>query len=124
MPVKDTVRELVRDNNFYNLEVCEHGSTKFVICGKIDRLEVNEDDGSTVLVEIKNRANRLFGRVVEYEMVQIQVYLQLLNLEDARLVEQYNNDVESHDIKRDDAMWRDVILPGVLSFCDELHALF
>ena len=115
---------LVRDNSFYTHEVCRKGSTQFVICGKVDRIEENDDDGSRVLVEIKNRTNRLFGKVVEYEMVQVQVYLQMLNLAQARLVEQFNDQVESHNIDRDDVMWHDVILPGLEEFCDELYRKF
>ena len=115
---------LVRDNSFYTHDVCRKGSTQFTICGKVDRIEENDDDGSRVLVEIKNRTNRLFGRVVEYEMVQVQVYLHMLNLNKARLVEQFNDQVESHDIDRDDVMWNDVILPGVEEFCAELYSKF
>jgi len=92
---------LVRDNSFYNLDVCELGDFKFVIVGKIDRIE-ERPDGSRVLVEIKNRTNRLFKQVVEYEMVQVQVYLQMMGLTKARLVEQYNSQVLSHDITRDE----------------------
>jgi predicted phage-related endonuclease len=120
---KDTGARLVRDDAFYNLEVCTLGSTKFVICGKIDRIEEKED-GSRVLVEIKNRTNRLFRRVPEYEHIQIQVYLQMLGLVHARLVEQYNNQVLSHDVDRDEEMWANVITPGLQEFCAQLHSRF
>jgi hypothetical protein len=117
---KDTGARLVRDDAFYNLDVCTLGQTKFVICGKIDRIEEKED-GSRVLVEIKNRTNRLFRRVVDYENIQIQVYLQMLGLVHARLVEQYNNQVLSHDLTRDDELWTNEILPKLNEFCLELH---
>ena len=110
---------LVRDDSFYNLDVCTIGDTKFVVCGKIDRIE-ERPDGTRVLVEIKNRTNRLFRRVVEYEFVQIQVYLQMLGLVHARLVEQYNNQVLSHDVDRDEETWANELLPGLVDFCNEL----
>jgi RecB family exonuclease len=47
-----------KDNSFYTHEVCEIDGKKFVIVGKIDRIE-ELPDGSRVLVEIKNRTNRL-----------------------------------------------------------------
>jgi hypothetical protein len=72
-------------------------------------------------VEIKNRTNRLFRRVVDYENIQIQVYLQMLGLVHARLVEQYNNQVLSHDLTRDDELWTNEILPKLNEFCLELH---
>lgn len=114
---------LVKDNAFYNYEVCTLGDTKFVVTGKIDRIEERED-GSRILVEIKNRTNRLFRRIVEYEFIQVQVYLQMLGLVHARLVEQYNNQVLSHDIDRDEELWINVIVPGLEQFCQELFEKF
>ena len=110
----------VKDNAFYTHDVCELGDKKFVVVGKIDRIE-ERPDGSKVLVEIKNRANRLFRKVPEYEMIQVQMYLQMLGLAHARLVEQYNNQVLSHDITRDEEMWANVIVPGLEEFCHELN---
>ena len=112
---------LMRDNNFYNLHVCEIEGTKYVICGKIDRIE-ERPDGSRVLVEIKNRTNRLFRSVPEYEFIQVQVYLQLLGLVHARLVEQYNSQILSHDITRDEEFWDNEILPELKKFCEELNS--
>ena len=109
-----------KDNAFYTHDVCELGDKKFVVVGKIDRIE-ERPDGSKVLVEIKNRTNRLFRKVPEYEMIQVQVYLQMLGLVHARLVEQYNNQVLSHDITRDEEMWANVIVPGLEEFCYELN---
>jgi PD-(D/E)XK nuclease superfamily len=110
---------LLRDNKFYTIDICEIGEHNFVVCGKVDRIEEKED-GSKVLVEIKNRTNRLFKQVVEYEMIQVQVYLQMLGLIHARLVEQYNNQVLSHPITRDEEMWTNEILPELEKFCEEL----
>ena len=110
---------LGRDNTFYTLNIGTWGEFEFQIAGRIDRIE-ECPDGSKVLVEIKNRANRLFRRVVEYELIQVQVYLQMLGLVHARLVEQYNNQVLSHDITRDEELWQNVILRGVEEFCQEL----
>lgn len=111
---------LVRDDSFYQIEVCRLGDTRYVIVGKIDRIE-ERPDGSRVLVEIKNRANRLFNSVPEYEFIQIQVYLQMLGLVHARLVEQYNNQVKSHEVNRDEETWVNEILPELQKFCEELH---
>jgi hypothetical protein len=111
---------LVRDDKFYQFEVCTLGNTKYVVMGKIDRIE-EKPDGSKVLVEIKNRTNRLFNSVPEYEFIQIQVYLQMLGLIHARLVEQYNNQVKSHDVTRDEELWDNEIIPKLKEFCEELN---
>jgi hypothetical protein len=121
--LEETGARLVRDDAFHNLEVCVLGDTRFVICGKIDRIE-EKSDGSKVLVEIKNRTRGLFRNVREYEMIQVQVYLQMLGLVHARLVEQHNNQVLSHDISRDEEMWINVILPGLVKFCEEIYSLW
>ena len=118
--VADTGVRLERDDSFYTFPVCQLDDNNFVIVGKIDRIEVGPD-GSRTLVEIKNRTNRLFKRVVDYENIQIQVYLQLLGLVRARLVEQYNSQVASHDVDRDDELWANEILPKLNEFCMELH---
>ncbi len=62
------------------------GTTRGVawyVGGKIDA--INED--RTLLIEIKNRVNRLFNRVPFYEVIQVQTYLQLLGVEQGALVE-------------------------------------
>ena len=112
--------KLIRDDNFYTLPVCEIFENKYVICGKVDRIE-ERPDGSKVLVEIKNRTNRIFGSVPEYEFIQVQVYLQMLGLVHARVVEQYNNQVLSHDVTRDEEFWKNKVIPGLKEFCEELN---
>jgi hypothetical protein len=113
---------LVRDEGFYSLPVCTIDSNEFVVVGKIDRIE-EKPDGSRTLVEIKNRTNRLFGKVVDYEYIQVQVYLRMLGLVHARLVEQYNNQVLSHPITRDEEIWTNEIQPSLEEFCKELQDL-
>jgi hypothetical protein len=112
--------KLVRDDNFYRHEVANIEGTRYIIVGKIDRIEEKED-GSRVLVEIKNRTRALFGDVRPYEMIQVQTYLQMLGLEKARLVEQFNKETSSKDIVRDDKLWNETILPGLVEFCTRLH---
>lgn len=111
---------LVRDETFWSWDVCVIDGIKFVISGRIDRIE-ERPDGSRVLVEIKNRTNRLFRSVPEYEHIQIQVYLHMLGLVHARLVEQYNTQVLSHDVTRDEELWDNVIIPGLEQFCQEIY---
>jgi hypothetical protein len=117
----DEGARLVRDDSFYRLDVCKLGEMQYVIMGRVDRIE-ERPDGSKVLVEIKNRTNHLFNSVPEYEFIQIQVYLQMLGLVHARLVEQYNNQVKSHDVDRDEETWTNELLPELVKFCEELHS--
>ena len=84
----------------------------FEIGGKIDgQLE----DGT--VIEIKNRTRRLFGEVKQYENIQIQTYIQMLEQEGAQLVECYNDGDKKHvnilDVAKDQDLWDETILPGL-----------
>jgi hypothetical protein len=119
---EETGATLVKDNAFYTLPLLEtEDGTAFFITGKVDRIEVGED-GRRTLVEIKNRTRCLFNSVREYENVQIQVYLRMLGLMRAKLVEQYNNKTATQLITRDEEVWDNEIWPGVLDFAIDLHA--
>lgn len=75
------------DPTFYKQRAgCVRGVPWFV-GGKIDA--ITADRG--LLVEIKNRVNRLFYRVPFYEVVQVQTYLQLLGMEQGVLIECLNS---------------------------------
>jgi hypothetical protein len=119
---EETGATLVRDNSFYTLPLLEtEDGTTFFVTGKVDRIEV-APDGRRTLVEIKNRTRCLFRSVREYENVQIQVYLRMLGLVRAKLIEQYNDTTGTLLISRDEEMWDNDIWPGVLDFAIDLHA--
>jgi hypothetical protein len=111
----------VRDNAFYNLAVLEMDDVQYVITGKVDRIEVGSD-GSRTLVEIKNRTRGFFRSLREYENVQVQVYLQMLGLTKAKLIEQYNSATNTIEVDRDEELWANVIWPGVVAFARDLHS--
>lgn len=114
----DTGATLVRDNAFYSLTVMEVGDVQYVITGKVDRIEVGAD-GSRTLVEIKNRTRGFFRKLREYENVQVQVYLHMLGLTRAKLVEQYNSATNTIEVDRDEEMWDNVIWPGIVAFSND-----
>jgi len=117
----DTGATLVRDNAFYNLTVLEIDDVQYVITGKVDRIEVGPD-GSRTLVEIKNRTRGFFRSLRDYENVQVQVYLQMLGLTKAKLIEQYNSATNTIEVDRDEELWANVIWPGVEAFARDLHS--
>ncbi len=118
---KEERTKLVRDSTFYELEVSTICGTRYVIVGTVDRIEEHED-GSRVLVEIKNRTRGLFREVRGYEHIQVQTYLQMVKLEKARLVEQYQDEISSNDILKDQAFWDTTVMPRLVEFCSELHS--
>lgn len=89
--------ECQEDPTFYKREhgVCSGpwGDLPWFVGGKIDAI----DRDRTLLIEIKNRVNRLFHRVPFYEQVQVQTYLELLGLHRGVLVECLKTDPTKAD---------------------------
>lgn len=111
--------DLERDDVFHTMYIGTHNDRDYVVVGRVDRIEMLPD-GSKVLVEIKNRTKGLFRRVYPSENVQIQVYLEMLDLDRAKLIEQYNSDVNVMEVQRDKQMFENEIFPGLENFCFEL----
>ena len=114
---------LVRDDTFYEMKICEIEGTVYKIVGRVDRIQNNED-GTKTLVEIKNRANKLFGRVRDYENVQCQTYLQMLkDIQYCRLIEQYDELRKGYLIEKNNDKWNDEIFPKLQNFCEHFHSM-
>ena len=113
---------LEKDVKIYRLPLIKLGGTRYVLRGKIDRLQPEGDE--VVLVEIKSRVRKLFNSLRAYENIQVQAYLQLLppqlRIHRARLIEQFEDERNSFPIVRDDALWSGQLLPGLVTFCSEL----
>ena len=115
--------KLVEDDTFYHYDVCEIEGTLYQVVGRVDRIQNNED-GSRILVEIKNRANGFFNRVRDYEEIQCQTYMQMMDgIEYCRLVETYNGESKSYLIQRNDDMWTQEIVPKLQNFCEHFHSM-
>ena len=110
------------DETFYRYDVCTIEGTKYEIVGRIDRLVAN-DDGSLTIVEIKNRANYLFKTVRDYEEIQCQTYMEMLNIDSCKLIEQYNEQMCTHLIQRKKSEWDTEVLPKLKNFCECFHSL-
>lgn len=82
---------------------------EWYINGKVDG--IREDN---VLIEVKNRVNKLFLHLKPYENVQVQVYLNLLKLNIGHLVECHKHEAETEmnviEVKYSKKMWKDIKL--------------
>ena len=112
---------LYEDDKFYKETICEIAGTRYVVVGRIDRYEVLPD-GSYRMVEIKNRAKHLFKTPPTYEVIQCQVYMEMLGLEETRLLQQFNDQQQSDFLKRDRDRWEQSIKPELIEFCKTLHS--
>jgi DNA polymerase III epsilon subunit-like protein len=114
---------LSEDDTFYNYDICNIEGTLYQVVGRVDRIQTNED-GSRILVEIKNRTNGLFNRVRDYEEIQCQTYMQMMDgIEYCRLVETHNGESKSYLIQRNDDMWTQEIVPKLQNFCEHFHSM-
>lgn len=113
--VSDIGIKVVEVEETFTMPLIETEHYQFYLVGRIDRLEFFPD-GKIVLVEIKNRVNRLFRRVPPYEYVQVQVYLKLLDLKEAKLIEQFNGDTMKTDIVYDSNFFQTEIIPDLFEF--------
>lgn len=109
--------DIIDDTKFHKKTFTSPQGHTFIVGGKIDGFT---SDRETVL-EIKNRVKRLFHQVYEYEEIQLQTYLQILDKKQGKLIECHKGldgipEIDIHDVPKDDAMWNDTILPGLEKF--------
>ena len=93
------------------------GRCNVILQGKADG--VTKRDGRRILIEIKNRAKRLFGTVPDYERIQVACYMFLNNIRRAKLVERFGKDMQEHDVPYDAAYFDD-ILTGISAALGEV----
>jgi hypothetical protein len=79
------------------------------IGGKVDGLYLDESPDKSYVVEVKNRTKGFFSSLREYEKVQIQLYIWMLDLTQARLVEQYKGKIRISVVYRDDDFIEDIL---------------
>lgn len=89
--------------------------TKWGVGGRVDGVD---EEGR--VVEIKNRARRFFPTVPDYELVQVQTYMALLDADETVFVQQLNGQQRSTVIQRDLVMWQVEIVPKLHQFMNLL----
>lgn len=125
--IRDVLKvDIVEDDTFYKDVLgtvnTPYGSFDYFIGGKIDAITRDRN----ILVEIKNRVNRLFMKPPIYENIQVQTYLHLLDLDKAFLVEclksKDNNKISENvnciSINRDRAFFESEVVPKIEAFVD------
>jgi len=104
------------DDTFYKAHVGDVDGVALWVGGKIDA--ITED--RALVIEIKNRIRRLFYKVPFYEVVQLQTYLQLLDVSRGAIVECLTTAGDSQinivPVRRDRDLWNDTIVPKMRAF--------
>jgi len=86
--IKDNI---YRKRQILNYEMRDGNNIPIYIGGKIDG--INLDNG--YIIEIKNRVNKLFYQLRDYEKVQLMSYIYLFNKENGHLVEAFRKKEET-----------------------------
>ena len=85
---------------------------RIVLRGKVDGMN------KEYVVETKNRTKRLFNKIPDYEKVQLNAYMFLLEKEKSLHIENYNN--ESNEVEYDfDILFWDECLTKIIQFTDK-----
>ena len=95
-----------RNSKLYKLVIFEDDNTTLRISGKVDGIEGEGDD--RVLIETKNRRNRLFGEVRDYEGVQMTIYMKMTGITTSKLLEYYNDEEGVIDYDYDEEFWEEI----------------
>jgi hypothetical protein len=73
---------------------------KYYICGKMDGIQTTNEN--PCIIEVKNRTRGFFNEIRDYEMTQMQLYMYITGIDNCRLVEDYNSQLNVLDVKKDD----------------------
>ena len=83
--INENVGTLTDQQKGAGINIITHNDVRWRVFGKVDGI-VNDS-----VVEIKNRQNRLFHYVPEYEKVQCQLYMHIFKKPLCKLVQHYKN---------------------------------
>ena len=96
----------------------------WTVGGKVDGIAIDKD-GNKIILEIKNRVNRLFNTVRDYEKVQCYAYMYALDINSIHLSEilksRKNNDMNIFEINFDEEFWQKEIVDNISLFVDDFY---
>jgi hypothetical protein len=93
---------------YHTKEFKKTAKFEWVVGGKVDGLYLGNTRDESYVVEVKNRTKGFFNTLRDYEKCQIQLYIWMLNLNQAKLVEKYNNKIRITAIYRDQDFLDDI----------------
>ena len=96
----------------------------WTIGGKVDGI-VTDKNGNKFILEIKNRVNRLFNNVRDYEKVQCYAYMYTLDIPNIYLAEilksRKSNNMNIFKIEFDEEFWQNEILNNISIFVNDFY---
>jgi hypothetical protein len=97
-------------NKRYLKDISQSSKYDWYICGKVDGLFIQTiEPYNSYIVEVKNRTKSFFANVRDYEKTQIHLYMWMLEMDNAKLVEKFNNKIKVTNIPREEMYINDIM---------------
>ena len=97
---KKNIKIEQRNSKMYTKELYRGDNYCLIIRGKVDGIT---DENN--IIETKNRTRRLFNELRDYEQVQLECYMFLTGLNDAMLLEHYNEESNCIKYSHNEEFW-------------------
>ena len=110
---KNNIKITENNSKLYKMKLFTIDKYDIYVCGKIDGVLDN------TLIEIKNRRNRLFEFIPIYEQIQTEIYFRLTNLENGKLIQNYNDTTSEFLIYKNEDLWT-LIKTKLFQICNVL----
>lgn len=120
LAIKQTKRKIINSNSKTYYCSVKTKDIIFLIGGKVDGWEKD----TNIIEEVKNRQNRLFYKIPEYEYVQIQIYLRMTKADLCRHTERYNDTLKTTPVELDTEFWNNKVIPGLEDFAKEFITIY
>jgi hypothetical protein len=96
----------------------------WTVGGKVDGIAIDKE-GNKIILEIKNRVNRLFNTIRDYEKIQCYAYMYTLDINSIHLAEilksRKTNDMNIFEINFDEDFWQKEIVDNISLFVDDFY---
>lgn len=106
------VRVTQRNTRCVRRKMCTVSGFSVVLVGKADGVIAETGE----IVEVKERREKLFQDMVEYERVQVHAYMALTKTQRALLRERFDAETADHWVEYDASFWEEVVLKRLKEF--------
>uniref|UniRef100_A0A6C0J805 Uncharacterized protein n=1 Tax=viral metagenome TaxID=1070528 RepID=A0A6C0J805_9ZZZZ len=103
--LRETKKLAIKTNNKLYYLNFEFKEANLKIGGKIDGL----DKTNNKILEVKTRRHKFLG-IRDYEEIQLEIYMKMLNLSKATLVERYEQEERIHEYEHNPTLYDKIVL--------------
>lgn len=84
-----------------------YNNNEFFIGGRIDGFMT--ENGKNILFEVKTRQNNVYNDIPEYEKIQIECYMRMINAEKCVFIQHFQKENHVTIYYRDDQVWKTIL---------------